>query len=71
MRTRPSARLLVVDPAGRILLFRFAHSRGAFVGEGYWATPAAVLRTGKPSNKRQSGSSKKRPAFGWRISALQ
>jgi len=39
MRRRPSARLLVLDGAGRILLFRFAHVRGPLSGQVYWATP--------------------------------
>lgn len=47
MRTRPSARLLVVDPAGRILLFRFVHGRGALAGEDYWATPGGGVADGE------------------------
>ena len=47
MRTRPSARLLVVDHAGSILLFRFVHSRGALAGEDYWATPGGGVADGE------------------------
>ena len=39
MRQRPAARLLVTDPLGRVLLFRFAHRTGALAGLSYWATP--------------------------------
>jgi 8-oxo-dGTP diphosphatase len=39
MRARPSARLLVMDSSGRILLFRFVHKNGALAGQDYWATP--------------------------------
>ncbi|HZV64793.1 MAG TPA: NUDIX domain-containing protein [Telluria sp.] len=39
MRSRPSARLLITDPLGRVLLFRFEHRSGALAGTIYWATP--------------------------------
>lgn len=39
MRQRPSARLLITDPLGRVLLFRFEHRTGALAGISYWATP--------------------------------
>lgn len=39
MRQRPSARLLITDPLGRVLLFRFEHRSGALAGLSYWATP--------------------------------
>lgn len=47
MRPRPSARLLVVDPAGRILLFRFAFERGPLAGRIFWATPGGALEPGE------------------------
>ena len=47
MRTRPSARLLVLDPAGRILLFRFVHRRAARAGEDYGATPGGAVADGE------------------------
>lgn len=45
MRARPSARLLVVDDDGRVLLFRFAPNDDA--GEAFWATPGGELEPGE------------------------
>jgi 8-oxo-dGTP pyrophosphatase MutT (NUDIX family) len=39
VRQRPAARLLITDPLGRVLLFRFEHRTGALAGASYWATP--------------------------------
>jgi hypothetical protein len=39
MRRRRSARLLIIEPAGRVLLFRFLFEKGALAGQDYWATP--------------------------------
>lgn len=47
MRRRPSARLLVLDPAGRLLLFRFVHKTGALAGREYWATPGGAVEDGE------------------------
>ena len=47
MRRRPAARLLVIDPRGRILLFRFAHRKGALAGTTYWATPGGGVEAGE------------------------
>jgi 8-oxo-dGTP pyrophosphatase MutT (NUDIX family) len=47
MRSRPSARLLVLDPSGRILLFRFVHKNGALAGQDYWATPGGGVEDGE------------------------
>lgn len=47
MRSRPSARLLVLDPSGRILLFHFVHKHGALAGLDYWATPGGGLEDGE------------------------
>jgi len=47
MRTRPSARLLVLDPSGRILLFRFIHRDGGLAGQDYWATPGGGVEDGE------------------------
>ena len=44
MRRRPSARLLIVDPSGRVLLFRFVHRKGALAGQDYWATPGGGVK---------------------------
>ena len=47
MRVRPSARLLVLDPSGRVLLFRFVHKNGALAGQDYWATPGGGVEDGE------------------------
>ena len=47
MRRRPSARLLVLDRAGRILLFHFVHKTGPLAGEDYWATPGGAVEEGE------------------------
>jgi 8-oxo-dGTP pyrophosphatase MutT (NUDIX family) len=47
VRRRPSARLLVLDGAGRLLLFRFAHDTGALAGQRFWATPGGGLGPGE------------------------
>lgn len=47
MRRRPSARLLITDPLGRVLLFRFEHRSGALAGSVYWATPGGGVEGGE------------------------
>ena len=47
VRKRPSARLLVLDGQGRVLLFRFSHADGALAGKTYWATPGGGLDAGE------------------------
>jgi len=47
MRSRPSARLLILDPSGRVLLFRFVHKTGALAGQDYWATPGGGVEDGE------------------------
>ena len=47
MRRRPSSRLLLLDPSGRVLLFRFAFTKGALSGQTYWATPGGGVETGE------------------------
>ena len=47
MRMRPSARLLVTDRQGRLLLFRFRHDDGPLTGKTYWATPGGALDEGE------------------------
>jgi 8-oxo-dGTP pyrophosphatase MutT (NUDIX family) len=47
MRRRPSARLLVIDPAGRVLLFRFVFLQGDFGPQDYWATPGGAVEPGE------------------------
>lgn len=47
MRQRPSARLLVLDPGDRVLLFRFRFDTGPLAGTTYWATPGGGLDEGE------------------------
>jgi 8-oxo-dGTP pyrophosphatase MutT (NUDIX family) len=47
MRERPTARVLVLDPAGRVLLFRFEFRRGPLDGLVFWATPGGALEPGE------------------------
>jgi 8-oxo-dGTP diphosphatase len=47
MRPRPSARLLLVDPLGRVLLFRFAFRAGPLAGRIFWVTPGGALEPGE------------------------
>ena len=47
LRTRPSARLLVMDVSGRLLLFRFVHVIGPLAGQAFWATPGGGLEDGE------------------------
>jgi 8-oxo-dGTP pyrophosphatase MutT (NUDIX family) len=44
---RPSARLLMLDEAGRLLLFRFEHRRGPLAGQAFWAMPGGALDPGE------------------------
>jgi 8-oxo-dGTP pyrophosphatase MutT (NUDIX family) len=47
MRSRPAARLLVLDPQDRVLLFQFAFRSGPLSGRIYWATPGGELESGE------------------------
>jgi 8-oxo-dGTP diphosphatase len=47
VRRRPSSRLLVLDPTGCLLLFRFVHKHGALAGHAFWATPGGGLEPGE------------------------
>jgi 8-oxo-dGTP diphosphatase len=47
MRRRPSSRLLVLDHADRVLLFRFVFTKGALGGQDYWATPGGAVEPGE------------------------
>ncbi|WP_315776880.1 MULTISPECIES: NUDIX hydrolase [unclassified Bradyrhizobium] len=47
MRERPSARLLVLDPHDRLLLFKFVHLAGALTGTQFWATPGGGVHPGE------------------------
>ena len=47
MRTRLSARLLIVNDAGRLLLFRFVYKTGPLAGQDFWATPGGGVEDGE------------------------
>ena len=47
MRVRPSARWLIVNPQNEVLLFQFAHRRGALEGKSFWATPGGEVEKGE------------------------
>jgi len=47
MRKRPSARLIVLNAQGEVLLFRFDHRKGALAGRSYWATPGGAVEEGE------------------------
>lgn len=47
MRSRPSARLLLIDEHNRILLFRFVFKDGVLAGSEFWATPGGALDAGE------------------------
>lgn len=47
MSERKAARLLVINPAQQVLLFRFVHKEGALAGQDYWATPGGGVEAGE------------------------
>jgi 8-oxo-dGTP diphosphatase len=47
MRERPSARLLLLSPAQRVLLFHFSFDHGPYLGRDFWATPGGGLEPGE------------------------
>ena len=47
MRERKAARLLVISPSRKVLLFRFVHKEGALAGRNYWATPGGGVEAGE------------------------
>ena len=47
MRRRPSARFLILNEAGELLLFRFVHKRGPLAGQDFWATPGGGVEEGE------------------------
>jgi 8-oxo-dGTP pyrophosphatase MutT (NUDIX family) len=46
-RSRPSARVLLLDPAGRVLLFRFHFRSGPLEGLVFWGLPGGALEPGE------------------------
>lgn len=47
MRVRQSARLIIVSPLLRVLLFNYMHERGALAGQCYWSTPGGGVEPGE------------------------
>jgi 8-oxo-dGTP pyrophosphatase MutT (NUDIX family) len=47
MRRRLSARLLILNEVGRLLLFRFVHKTGPLAGQDFWATPGGGVEDGE------------------------
>lgn len=47
MRERKAARLLVINPAEQILLFRFHYTDDALAGTQHWATPGGGVEEGE------------------------
>ena len=47
MRDRPAARLLVLDPDDRLLLFKFEFRREPLNGSLFWATPGGAVDPGE------------------------
>ncbi|QDZ01825.1 NUDIX domain-containing protein [Nitratireductor mangrovi] len=46
-RPRPAARLFVIGPDDRLLLFRFVYRSGPQAGFSFWATPGGALDPGE------------------------
>jgi 8-oxo-dGTP pyrophosphatase MutT (NUDIX family) len=44
---RHAARILLLDPDGRLLLFRFDHVSGPLAGTGYWGVPGGGVEEGE------------------------
>jgi 8-oxo-dGTP pyrophosphatase MutT (NUDIX family) len=42
-----SARLLILDEANRVLLFRFVYKRGPLAGQDFWGTPGGGVEDGE------------------------
>src|SRR5204863_367094 len=47
LRQRLAARLLVIDPKQRVLLFRFDFKHGALAGRSNWAPPGGGIEAGE------------------------
>lgn len=47
MRIRPAARILLIDPDGRVLLFKFSFEHGLLAGTQFWATPGGGVDEGE------------------------
>ena len=47
MKSRPSARVLLVNPDNELLLFQFVFEHGPLSGRRYWATPGGGVEDGE------------------------
>lgn len=47
LRNRLAARVLLISPSNRLLLFKIHYRSGALAGMRYWATPGGKLRAGE------------------------
>ena len=47
LRHRLAARVLLISPSNRLLLFKIHYRTGALAGMRYWATPGGKLRAGE------------------------
>lgn len=49
LRPRPAARWIILDPAGRVLLFQFRHTLAddVLAGQVYWGTPGGAVDPGE------------------------
>lgn len=46
-RIRRAARIIILDPEGRFLLFRFRYDAGPLAGGNYWAVPGGGVEEGE------------------------
>lgn len=51
LRHRLAARVLLISPSNRLLLFKIHYRSGALAGMRYWATPGGKLRAGESFEK--------------------
>lgn len=63
MRERKSARLLVINPSRKVLLFRFLHKEGALAGMTIGPRPVAGLKGTKPSRSPRFVNCTRKPVF--------
>ncbi len=68
MRQRRSARIILLDPQDRILLFRFRYATGALEGVDYWSLPGGGLEAGE--SFEEAGIRELREETGFVVTAL-
>ncbi|MEX0971252.1 MAG: NUDIX domain-containing protein [Paracoccaceae bacterium] len=47
MRERPAARIILLAPDSRALLFHFVHDAGILAGQRHWVTPGGGIEAGE------------------------